>query len=82
MIIEAGVRSAALGTAGQALRAWPAVIAVPGPVTPAESRACTKLLRRCPEVHLVTRAAEVIELLAAIGADQPPQRQPPAGEHR
>jgi DNA processing protein len=71
-----------LATAGQALRAGRAVMAVPGPVTSAESAGVHELLRRCPEVHLATRAAEVIDLLGAIGDDPPPQRQPPAGEHR
>jgi DNA processing protein len=32
-------------------------------------------LRRCPEVQLVTRAAEVIELVGAIGDDLAPERQ-------
>ena len=78
VVVEAGVRSGALATARQALRMGQPVMAVPGPVTSAESAGVHELLRTCPEVTLVTRTAEVVELVGAIGADLAPRPSAPA----
>jgi DNA processing protein len=51
VVVEAGVRSGAL-------RMGRAVMAVPGPVTSAESAGVHELLRTRPDVILVTRTAE------------------------
>jgi DNA processing protein len=67
--VEAGLRSGALATARQAVRAGRVVMGVPGPVTSAESAGVHRLLRDRQEVHLVTRAAEVVEMVGAIGGD-------------
>jgi DNA processing protein len=69
VIVEAGLRSGALATARQALRAGRTVMGVPGPVTSGESAGVHQLLRTREEVRLVTRAAEVVELVGAIGDD-------------
>jgi DNA processing protein len=78
VLVEAGVRSGALSTGRQAVRLGRAVMAVPGPVTSAESAGVHELLRSEPEVTLVTRTAEVVELVGAIGADLAPRPQAPA----
>ena len=75
--VEAGVRSGALATARQALRMDRAVMAVPGPVTSAESAGVHELLRTRPDVTLVTRTAEVVEMIGAIGADLAPRPEAP-----
>jgi DNA processing protein len=78
VLVEAGVRSGALSTGRQALRMGRAVMAVPGPVTSAESAGVHELLRGRPDVTLVTRTAEVVELVGAIGADLAPRPEAPA----
>ena len=78
VLVEAGVRSGALSTGRQAVRLGRAVMAVPGPVTSAESAGVHELLRSEPEVTLITRTAEVVELVGAIGADLAPRPQAPA----
>lgn len=78
VVVEAGVRSGALATARQALRMGQPVMAVPGPVTSAESAGVHELVRTRPEVTLVTRTAEVVELVGAIGADLAPRPEAPA----
>jgi DNA processing protein len=45
------------------------VMGVPGPVTSGESAGVHQLLRTREEVALVTRAAEVVEMVGAIGED-------------
>lgn len=78
VVVEAGIRSGALATARQALRAGQTVMAVPGPVTSAESAGVHQLIRTWPEVTLVTRVAEVVELIGSIGADLAPRPEAPA----
>ncbi|MFL6130786.1 MAG: DNA-processing protein DprA [Mycobacteriales bacterium] len=78
VVVEAGIRSGALSTGRQALRMGRAVMAVPGPVTSAESSGVHELLRTRPDVTLVTRTAEVVELVGAIGADLAPRPEAPA----
>jgi DNA processing protein len=75
VVVEAGVRSGALATARQGLRMGRAIMAVPGPVSSHESAGVHGLLRSDPEVVLVTRTAEVVEAVGALGVDlaEPPQ---------
>lgn len=77
VVVEAGARSGALATGRQALRLGRAVMAVPGPVTSAESVGVHELLRTREEVRLVTRAAEVLEEVGAIGDDLAPRVEAP-----
>ena len=78
VVVEAGVRSGALATARQALRMGRPVMGVPGPVTSAESAGVHELIRTRPDVTLVTRTAEVAELIGSIGADLAPRPEAPA----
>ncbi len=78
VVVEAGVRSGALATARQGLRMGRAVMAVPGPVTSHVSAGVHVLLRAEPEVLLVTRTAEVIEAVGAVGTDLADRPQAPA----
>ena len=65
VVVEAGFRSGALITARRAAELGRFTMAVPGPVTSALSGGTHELLRG--EAVLVTRAAEVVELLGSIG---------------
>ncbi len=78
VVVEAGVRSGALATGRQALRCGRVVMGVPGPVTSAESVGVHQFLRSRDEVSLVTRAAEVVELVGRIGDDLAPRLEAPA----
>jgi DNA processing protein len=78
VVVEAGLRSGALATARQGLRMGRAVLAVPGPVTSHASAGVHGLLRAEPEVVLVTRTAEVVEAVGALGADLADRPQVPA----
>jgi DNA processing protein len=78
VVVEAGVRSGALATGRQALRLGRPVMAVPGPVTSVESAGVHEFLRTSPEVTLVTRVAEVVEMVGDIGADLAPRPEAPA----
>jgi DNA processing protein len=71
VVVEAGLRSGAANTAAWAHALGRVVGAVPGPVTSASSAGCHRLLRRGAVV--VTRAADVVELVGRIGelADEP-----------
>ncbi|OHV05185.1 DNA-processing protein DprA [Mycobacterium talmoniae] len=71
VVVEAGLRSGAANTAAWARTLGRVVGAVPGPVTSATSAGCHALLRGGAE--LVTRAAEVVELVGRVGelADEP-----------
>ena len=66
VVVEAALRSGARNTAGWALECQRPLMAVPGPV---HSRASTAphLMIRNGQATLVTRAAEVLELVGAIG---------------
>jgi DNA processing protein len=77
VVVEAGLRSGALATARQAVRAGRPVMGVPGPVTSAESAGVHLLLRDREDAQLVTRAAEVVEVVGAIGDDLAPRPEGP-----
>jgi DNA processing protein len=77
VVVEAGLRSGALATARQALRMGRVVMGVPGPVTSGESAGVHQLMRLNPETALVTRAAEVIEEVGALGEDLADIRRAP-----
>jgi DNA processing protein len=77
VVVEAGLRSGALATARQGLRMGRVVLGVPGPVTSHESAGVHALLRADPEVGLVTRAAEVVEAVGAVGTDLTERPQAP-----
>ena len=68
VVVEAAWRSGALNTAGHAATLLRPVGAVPGPVTSAASAGCHRLLREGAAV-CVTDAAEVVELVGAVGGD-------------
>lgn len=76
VVVEAGLRSGAANTAAWAKAIGRPVCAVPGPVTSAASAGCHALLR--DGAVLVSRAAEVVELVGRIG-ELPPEQQHPAG---
>jgi DNA processing protein len=65
VVVEAGLRSGAANTAAWARALGRVVGAVPGPVTSSASAGCHALLRDGAE--LVTRAADVVELVGRIG---------------
>jgi DNA processing protein len=71
VVVEAGLRSGAANTAAWAQSLGRPVCAVPGPVTSSASAGCHVLLRN--NAHLVTRAAEIVELVGRMGelADEP-----------
>ena len=87
VVVEAGERSGALNTARHAADLGRVLMAVPGPVTSAQSAGCHRLIRDWG-VTLVTCAADIIEMLSPIGtvdaptagpaktrpSDQPPSR--------
>jgi DNA processing protein len=66
VVVEAAARSGSLSTAGRAGELGRHVMAVPGPVTSAQSAGCHRLLR-AGGATLVTEAAEVLELVGAMG---------------
>jgi DNA processing protein len=71
VVVEAGERSGALNTARHAANLGRALMAVPGPVTSAQSAGCHLLIREWGGT-LVTRAADVIEMLSPVGAADAP----------
>ena len=74
VIVEAALRSGALNTAGHARQLNRQVMAVPGPVTSAQSAGCHDLIREWGAV-CVTSAADVVELITPLG-DQDAAREP------
>ncbi|MHC9297296.1 DNA-processing protein DprA [Mycobacterium sp. LTG2003] len=74
VVVEAGLRSGAANTASWARVIGRPVCAVPGPVTSAASAGCHALLRG--GAALVSRAAEVVELVGRIGELAPEQQHP------
>ena len=76
VVVEAAHRSGALSTARRARRLGRHVMGVPGPVTAGLSAGVHELLRG--EAVLVTDAAEVVELVGAMG-ELAPQRSGPVG---
>jgi DNA processing protein len=88
VIVEAGERSGALNTARHAANLGRPLMAVPGPVTSAQSAGCHRIIRDWG-ASCVTRAAEIIDLLSPLcasdalapggGPGQPSQQAPDAG---
>ncbi|MGW5102308.1 DNA-processing protein DprA [Streptomyces sp. NPDC004100] len=74
VVVEAACRSGSLVTARAAQRLGRSTMGVPGPVTSALSAGVHELLRG--EAFLVTDAAEVTELVGAVGELAPPRRGP------
>ncbi|HKV21255.1 MAG TPA: DNA-processing protein DprA, partial [Mycobacterium sp.] len=74
VVVEAGARSGAANTAAWARALGRPVCAVPGPVTSAASVGCHALLR--DGANLVTRAADVVELMGHIGELAPDEARP------
>jgi DNA processing protein len=72
VIVEAGERSGALNTARHAAELGKPLMAVPGPVTSAQSAGCHRIIREWGAC-CVTCAADIIELLSpVIAPDAPP----------
>ncbi|MFE7194089.1 DNA-processing protein DprA [Kitasatospora sp. NPDC057541] len=76
VVVEAALRSGALSTARRARDLNRHTMAVPGPVT-SELSAGVHALIRSGAATVVTDAAEVVELIGAIGDDLAPQRSGP-----
>ncbi|WKX74467.1 DNA-processing protein DprA [Streptomyces sp. XD-27] len=74
VVVEAQYRSGSLVTARRALDLGRATIGVPGPVTSGLSAGVNELLRG--EAHVVTDAADVVELIGDIGDLAPVRRGP------
>ncbi|WP_400999087.1 DNA-processing protein DprA [Agromyces sp. GXQ0307] len=66
VVLEAGMRSGSLNTAGHAAALGRPLGAVPGPVTSPASAGCHRLLREFDAV-CVTDAAQMAELVASVG---------------
>lgn len=75
VVVEAGVRSGAANTAGWAEALGRTVCAVPGPITSSSSVGCHVLIRE-ERAILVTRAAEVVELVGLVGELAPDRGRP------
>ncbi len=74
VIVEAGERSGALNTARHAAELGKPLMAVPGPVTSAQSAGCHRIIREWGAC-CVTCAPDIIELLSPVVA---PDAPPPA----
>jgi DNA processing protein len=78
VIVEAGERSGALNTARHAAQLGRPLMAVPGPVTSAQSAGCHWIIREWGAT-CVTRADHIVEMLSPLGtACPPPSAGPPA----
>ncbi|HLK74224.1 MAG TPA: DNA-processing protein DprA [Streptosporangiaceae bacterium] len=66
VVVEAGERSGALNTARHAAQLGKPLMAVPGPVTSAQSAGCHRIIREW-DATCVTRADHVIEMLSPLG---------------
>jgi DNA processing protein len=75
VIVEAGERSGALNTARHTAELGKPLMAVPGPVTSAQSAGCHRIIREWG-ASCVTCAADIIEMLSPLGATD---AQAPAG---
>lgn len=75
VVVEAGLRSGSLNTAGTAAEHHRVVGAMPGSVESAVSAGCHQLIRNGAAV-LVTDAEEVAELVGAMGEVAEPRRGP------
>jgi DNA processing protein len=67
VIVEAGERSGALNTARHAAQLGRPLMAVPGPVTSAQSAGCHRIIRDWGAT-CVTRAGDIIEMVSPLGA--------------
>ena len=76
VIVEAGERSGALNTARHAAQLGKPLMAVPGPVTSAQSAGCHRIIREWGAT-CVTCADDIIEMLSPLGA--PETLSAPAG---
>jgi DNA processing protein len=76
IVVEAGLRSGSLNTAGTAAEHFRVVAAVPGPVSSMVSAGCHQAIRDGTAV-LVTDAAEAAEAIGGIGADLAPAKRGP-----
>ncbi|MDZ4234124.1 MAG: DNA-processing protein DprA [Dietzia sp.] len=74
VVVEAGARSGARNTAGWAEALGRPVGAVPGPVTSSSSVGCHELLDQ--DAKVVTRAADVVELVGRMGELAPEAVRP------
>jgi DNA processing protein len=75
VVVEAGERSGALNTARHAAELGRTLMAVPGPVTSAQSAGCHRIIRDWGGT-LVTSAGDVLEMLAPIGESPMPWPDP------
>jgi len=75
VIVEAGERSGALNTARHAAELGRPLMAVPGPVTSAQSAGCHRIIRDWGAT-CVTCADDVIEMLSALGETPTPAGTP------
>jgi DNA processing protein len=69
VIVEAGERSGALNTARHAAQLGKPLMAVPGPVTSAQSAGCHRIIREW-DATCVTRADHIIEMLSPLGSPE------------
>ncbi len=76
VVVEAAVRSGALSTAARARDLCRPLMAVPGPVTSAQSAGCHEILRNWGAV-LVTGAADVMDLALPVGEEMTGMRRGP-----
>jgi len=77
VIVEAGERSGALNTARHAAQLGKSLMAVPGPVTSAQSAGCHRIIRDWGAT-CVTRAEDIIEMLSPLGAALTAAATPPS----
>ncbi|OBB74171.1 DNA-processing protein DprA [Mycobacterium sp. 852014-52144_SCH5372336] len=75
VVVEAGARSGAANTAAWARMLGRSVCAVPGPVTSSASVGCHALLRS-GGAQIVTRAADIVELVGRMGELAPEEQRP------
>ena len=71
VVVEAGERSGALNTARYAAQLGRPLMAVPGPVTSAQSAGCHRVIREW-DATCVTRADHIIEMLSPLGTLETP----------
>jgi DNA processing protein len=75
VIVEAGERSGALNTARHAAQLGRPLMAVPGPVTSAQSAGCHRIIREWGAT-CVTSAADIIEMVSPLSAADAPAPHP------
>jgi DNA processing protein len=76
VVVEAALRSGALATAARARDLCRPLMAVPGPVTSAQSAGCHEIVRNWGAV-LVTSAADVMDLTLPVGEEPATPRRGP-----